>query len=171
MLLFCQHWVCCSLAIIHPASSVSCFQNDSDQKKMKSSFTVQMSLWKVHRPETHWIQLGSDLPSHALVLSPLQSSAESQPCTCAQGLLRLPTLLFVSWWHLEGPYQQLMTDTVGWWDRQMGKSKRGGAKDSLRWAELLQSMQHIQDKARTRVLPHFNTLNTRQRHLSEEPQC
>lgn len=59
------------------------------------SLTVQMSPWKVHWPETHWIQLGSDLPSHALVLPPLQSSAESQSHTCTQGLLRLPTLLFV----------------------------------------------------------------------------
>lgn len=88
--------------------------NDSDQKKMKSLFlTVQMPLWKVHWPETRWIQLGPDLPSHACVLSPLQSSAESQPHTCAQRLFRLPTLLFVSWWHLKGLYQQLMTDTFG----------------------------------------------------------
>lgn len=76
-----------------------------------------------------------------------------------------------SWWHLEGPYQQLMTDKLGWWDRQMTRARSRGNKDSLRWAKLLQSMQHVQDKARTRVLPHSNTLNTRQRHLSEEPQC
>lgn len=35
----------------------------------------------------------------------------------------------------------------------MGKSKKGRNRDSLRPGELLHFMQHVQDRARTRVLP------------------
>lgn len=146
--------------------------NDSDQKKMKSlSLTVQTPLWKVHWPETCWIQLGADLPSHALYYLPSSLQQSPSHAHVPKDYSGCQHYCLFWWWHLEGPYQQLTTDTLGWWDRQMGKSKRGGNKDSLRWPELLQSRQHVQDKARTSVLPLSNTLNTRQRHLSEEPQC
>lgn len=51
-------------------------------------------------------------------LFPLVSVTESQPCTCAKGLLRLLMLLFAPWWHWKGLYQSLMTDAFSWWDKQ-----------------------------------------------------